>query len=192
MTATRIGAAEEVSARLLAAAGEPRAAWEVRVFAGDEVNAFTLPGRKIGIYEGLFRVARTPDQLAAVVGHEIGHLAEDHGAERLNAQVAGDLGVSLVEALLSANQVGGAREIAGALGVGVEYGLIRPYSRQQELEADAYGLRLMRQAGYEPAEAIVLWQRMAELPGQVPELISTHPAPATRIEEMRGIIDTLA
>jgi predicted Zn-dependent protease len=183
--------ARRVTDRLVRAEGGDPAAWEVRVFRGGQINAFALPGRKIGIYEGMMRLAETQDQLAAVIGHEIGHLAADHGTERINSQVATDLGLRTVEALLTAGDVGAAEDIAAALGLGVEYGLARPYSRRQELEADAYGLRAMDRAGYDPAAAIRLWERMKAAGRTTPELLSTHPAPETRIAEMRGIIDRL-
>ncbi|MEM9250274.1 MAG: M48 family metallopeptidase [Pseudomonadota bacterium] len=190
--AAHIAAANAASGRLLRAAGEAPGAWEVRVFAGDEINAFALPGRKIGIYDGLFRVADTPDQLATVVGHEIGHVQARHGAQRLNNALATSIGLDLIGTALSVGNMSGAREIGAALGVGAELGILRPYSRRQELEADAFGLRLMDAAGYDAREAITLWQDMARVGGSTPELISTHPAPATRIEEMRGLIAQLA
>ncbi len=190
--ASHISAVRGVSDRLLRAAGESPSAWEVRVFAGDEVNAFALPGRKIGVYDGLFRVADTPDQLATVVGHEIGHVQARHGAQRMNNELATSIGLDLIGAALSVGNVAGAAEIGAALGLGAEYGILRPYSRRQELEADAFGLRLMDSAGYNAREAITLWQDMARVGGATPELISTHPAPATRIEEMRELIDDLA
>src|SRR5918998_1611597 len=123
--------AGRVAARLLAAAGEKRDAWEVVVFADPAVNAFTLPGRKIGIFEGMFRVAENDDQLAAVVGHEIGHLQAEHGRERMNAQVAKSWGLQIIALLLNLSGVNYGPEIAAALGLGVEYGLVLPYSRRQ-------------------------------------------------------------
>ncbi|MEM0936619.1 MAG: M48 family metallopeptidase [Pseudomonadota bacterium] len=190
--ASHIAQARAVSNRLLGAAGERPDAWEVQVFAGSEINAFALPGRKIGIYDGLFRVADTPDQLATVVGHEIGHVQARHGEERINTQAATGLGLDLLGAVLQAGNVSGGADIAAALGVGAEFGILRPYSRRQELEADALGLRLMDRAGYNPRQAITLWQDMQAVGGTPPELISTHPAPTTRIAEMQGLVEELA
>ena len=184
--------ARRVTDRLVRASGGDPSAWEVRVFRGDDINAFALPGRKIGIWEGMMRLTATEDELAAVIGHEIGHLAADHGVERVNTQVATDLGLRTVEALLRAGEIGASREIAAALGLGVEFGLARPYSRRQELEADAYGLRAMDSAGYDPAAAIRLWERMQRQGQRSPEILSTHPAPDTRIAEMREVLDALA
>lgn len=181
--------AERVAARLLAAAGEKRGEWELVVFANPAVNAFTLPGRKIGVFEGMFRVAQNDDQLAAVVGHEIGHLQADHGRERMNAQVAKGWGLQIVALLLNLSGVSYGPEIAAALGLGVEYGLVLPYSRRQEFEADRLGLRLTAEAGFRPEEAITLWQRMDAAAGpRLPQFLATHPAPEARIQAIREIL----
>ncbi len=185
-------ALDAVSGRLFAAADERPDAWEVVVFARPDINAFALPGRKIGVYEGMFGVVRTADQLAAIVGHEIGHLQADHGQERMNAEVATNWAMRLVAFLLDLGDVTYAGEIAAALGLGVEYGLVRPYSRRQELEADVLGLRLMAAARYDPEEAVTLWRTMdAAIGRRAPEFLATHPAPAARIEAIRAMIPTL-
>lgn len=182
-------AARTVTARLLAAEDADPAAWEVEVFAAPGINAFVLPGRKIGILEGLFTVARSEGALAAVIGHEIGHLAADHARERILAQVTQQWGMRLIALALDIGDISFAREIAAALGVGVEFGLARPYGRAQELEADRLGLFMMARAGYDPAEAVDLWRRMdAAAPGGVPAILSTHPAPRDRIEAIREMI----
>ncbi|GGK35937.1 Zn-dependent protease [Salinarimonas ramus] len=182
-------AAGRVAERLLVAEGADPSAWEVEVFAAPGVNAFVLPGRKIGILEGLFPVAQSEGGLAAVVGHEIGHLAADHARERVAAQVAQQVGVRLVALALDIGDVAFAREIAAALGVGVEFGLARPYGRAQELEADRLGLFMMARAGYDPEEAVGLWQRMdAASAGGPPAILSTHPAPQDRIEAIRAML----
>ena len=182
-------ALDRVSARLLAAAGEVPSDWEVLVFARPEINAFALPGRKIGVFEGMFRVIGNPDQLAAVVGHEIGHVQAEHGQERMNAQLSADWGLTALAYLLSLGGVEYAGEIAAALGVGVEYGLVLPYSRRQELEADRLGLLTMADAGFAPDEAVELWRRMEIVSGsRAPEFLATHPAPASRIEAMEAML----
>jgi predicted Zn-dependent protease len=183
------GAAERVAAPLLVASGERRERWEVVVFADPAINAFTLPGRKIGIFEGMFRVARNDDQLAAVIGHEIGHLRADHARQRMNAQVAKGWGLRIVALLLNLSGVNYGPEIAAALGLGVEYGLVLPYSRRQEFEADRLGLQLTAKAGFRPEEAITLWQRMDALAGpRPPQFLATHPAPEARIKAIREIL----
>ncbi|TGN61580.1 M48 family peptidase [Paracoccus liaowanqingii] len=179
----------EVAERLLIAAGEASSNWEVLVFRGSEINAFALPGRKIGIYEGMFGVVQNRDQLAAIVGHEIGHLQAEHSQERMSAQVAQNWGLRALSWVLRAGEVEYAAEIAAALGVGLEYGLVLPYSRRQELEADRLGLITMAGAGFQPAEAVSLWQRMeAATAGRGPEFLATHPAPQSRIAAIKAML----
>jgi predicted Zn-dependent protease len=180
---------DRVSARLLSAAGQAPADWEFVVFGRPDVNAFALPGRKIGVYEGMFRVIANEDQLAAIVGHEIGHLQAEHGQERMNAQLSADWGLRIISFLLQIGDVEFAAEIAAALGLGVEYGLVLPYSRRQELEADRLGLQTMAAAGFAPEQAVDLWRRMEAAGGdRPPEFLATHPAPASRIEAIRKML----
>ncbi|HEV7275309.1 MAG TPA: M48 family metallopeptidase [Devosiaceae bacterium] len=180
---------DRVAVPLLQAAGERPEEWEIRVFARPDVNAFALPGRKIGVYEGMFRATENLDQLAAVVGHEIGHLQADHSFERMNAEVAADWGLNLLSLVLQLGGVEYAPEIAAALGLGLEYGLVRPYSRGQELEADRIGLEAMTAAGFAPTEAAALWRRMDTIAGpSLPAFLATHPAPAKRVEAIEAII----
>lgn len=186
------GATSEVSAQLLAASGQSVQDWDIRVFASPQINAFALPGRKIGVYEGMFQAARTADQLAAIIGHEIGHLQAEHARKRVTAQIAKDSGLQLLNWALEAGDVQFAREIAGALGVGIELGLVLPYSRNQETEADRIGVHIMHDAGFAAEEAITLWQRMASLSdNRGPEFLATHPQPTSRITEIRALIPTL-
>jgi predicted Zn-dependent protease len=182
-------ALDRVSARLLSAAGQDRADWEVVVFAGPNINAFALPGNKIGVFQGMFGVIGSDDQLAAIVGHEIGHLHSEHSQERMSVQLAANWGLNLVSLLLRVGNVEFAGEIAAALGLGVEYGLVLPYSRRQELEADRLGLQTMASAGFAPEQAIELWRRIdvAAGPG-APEFLATHPAPASRIEAIEEML----
>ena len=182
-------AVASVAQRLLAAAGQEPSRWEVEIFAQPDVNAFVLPGGKIGVFEGLLQVAQSDGEIAAVIGHEIGHLEAEHSRERLTAEVLRQWGMRLIAFLLDVNEVAFAREIAALLGVGVEFGLVRPYSRGQELEADRLGLFTMTKANFDPREAVALWQRMDQLPtGRTPALLSTHPAPQARIQEIEAII----
>lgn len=177
-----------IATRLLRASGQDPARWEVGVFAGDTVNAFALPGNKIGVYEGMIRLAASEAELAAVIGHEIGHLDADHPRERMSAQKAGTGAMRIVAWLLNLGEIEYAEEIAGALGVGIEFGVLRPYGRDQETEADLLGVELMAAAGYDPRGAIALWTRMAERPGRGIEILSTHPAPRSRIEVLEAAI----
>jgi predicted Zn-dependent protease len=184
---------DAISARLLAAAGEEPGDWEAVVFAGREPNAFALPGNKIGVFEGMFPIAGGPDALAAVVGHEIGHLEADHARARMSAELAKGLGLQLIAFLLDLGDVRYGPEIAAALGVGADYGLVLPYSRGHELEADALGLELMAAAGYDPGAAVGLWRRMeAAGAGRLPAFLSTHPAPEDRIEAIEAMLPAIA
>ena len=182
-------ALDQVTTQLLIAAGEAPGNWEAVVFASPDVNAFALPGNKIGVFEGMFDLAASDDQLAAVVGHEIGHLAAEHSKERMTAQVVKDLGLRVVYLLLRLGDVQYAADIAAALGLGAEYGLVLPYSRGHELEADRLGLELMAEAGYDPAAAVELWRRMEAVAGDGPPgFLSTHPTPAARIEALEEML----
>ena len=178
----------EIARRLLVAAGEEPSRWEVQVFAEPQANAFVLPGRKIGVLEGMIRVAGSKDQLAAVIGHEIGHLQAEHSRERVSAETLRQWGLRLISFLLQVNEVAFASEIAALLGVGVEFGLVRPYGRGQELEADRLGLLTMAKAGYDPHEAAELWRRMDQQGSGIPAVLSTHPAPQDRIEAIQAMI----
>ena len=118
--------------------------WEIVVFRDDAANAFALPGRKIGVNTGLLKVAENQDQLATVIGHEVAHVLSQHSNERVSQQFAVDQGLGLVTALASPQSATG-QTLMGLLGVGAEYGILMPYSRVQESEADILGLDLMAQ-----------------------------------------------
>lgn len=160
--------------------------WEVVVFKDDSANAFALPGRKIGVNSGLLNVAKNQDQLATVIGHEVAHVLSHHSNERVSQQFAVEQGLGLINAL-SSPQTDTGRTLMGLLGVGAEYGILMPYSRAQESEADRLGLDLMARAGFNPAESTRLWQNMgAAGGGQPPEFLSTHPAHGTRIHDLNA------
>lgn len=156
--------------------------WEVTVFADEQANAFALPGNKIGVYTGLLRVASNQDQLAAVIGHEIGHVVAQHGNERMSRGAVADLGMSVLQAYSEGDEK--RLEIVAALGIGYSLGVAKPHSRSQETEADNYGLLLMSKAGFDPGQAITLWRNMESLGQSPPEILSTHPSPATRIQTL--------
>lgn len=162
--------------------------WEFVVFDTPEINAFVLPGGKVGFFRGLIDEARSDDEIAAVMGHEIGHVEARHAAERMSQQAALELGVSLAAAALSEEYGRNAETIAGALGAGALYGVILPYSRMQELEADRLGVRLMTNAGYDPSGALLFWRRMAGDGAGALEWMSTHPADARRLAELEALV----
>ncbi|HYI71516.1 MAG TPA: M48 family metallopeptidase [Skermanella sp.] len=179
-------ALQQVSTNILTAIGQNPANWEAVVFESKEANAFALPGNKIGVYEGMFAIATDVNELAAVVGHEVGHNQAEHARERLSSAAATQTGVQLLGAALQIGNIGYASELAGLLGAGVQYGLILPYSRNQELEADSIGLINMAKAGYDPRAAIKLWQNMQAAGERAPEFLSTHPAPESRIAALEA------
>ena len=173
-----------------AAQGNPEE-WEFVVFRGDQINAFAVPGGKVGFFEGLFAAAKNDAQIGAVLGHEIGHLNAKHPEERIIAAFAKQVGITVVLAALRAGDVNYANEIAGLLGVGLEYGLIRPYSRRQELEADRLGVEYLARAGYPAGEAVTFWSNMMALSQsrpQPPAILSTHPSDEKRIEALRQVL----
>jgi predicted Zn-dependent protease len=163
----------------------PGREWEVKVFDEDEtVNAFALPGGKIGVYTGLLKVAETPDQLGAVLGHEVAHVLAEHGNARMSAALATQAGLTAVQ-IYAASSGHDQAQILGLLGLGAQVGVLLPYGRSQETEADLLGLDLMARAGFDPRQSIDLWRNMAAAGGeQPPEFLSTHPAHDTRIENL--------
>ena len=161
--------------------------WDVRVFQDASANAFALPGGKIGVHTGLLEVAQTPDQLAAVVGHEIGHVLAQHANERVSTSYATGAGLQLIEALLGGGS-GQQQNVMALLGLGAQYGIMMPFSRTQESEADQIGLELMARAGFDPREAVTLWQNMERAGGaQPPEFLSTHPSSSSRIANLQKL-----
>ena len=162
--------------------------WEVVVFQDDSANAFALPGRKIGVNSGLLKIAENQHQLATVIGHEIAHVLSHHSNERVSQKFAVEQSLGLITAI-SNPQTGTGRSLMGLLGVGAQYGILMPYSRVQEAEADRLGLELMARAGFNPAESIKLWRNMSAGGGaQPPEFLSTHPSHSTRISGLTAIL----
>ncbi len=158
--------------------------WEIVVFRDNNVNAFALPGGHIGVYTGMFKAAQTADQLAAVIGHEIGHVISKHSNERVSEAFLISGGLQILDAATKKGNKNHSLLMA-ALGVGAQYGIILPHSRTQESEADIIGLDLMAHAGFDPRESILLWQNMSKFAGgSPPEFMSTHPSHGTRINDL--------
>ena len=172
---------QQVGKRIAAVSGHPDWDWQFTVFQNDDPNAFALPGGKVGVNTGLFKVAKNDAQLATVLGHEVGHAIARHGAERVSQGMLTQL---------------------GEIGIGIETGIppelssqlanvliTLPYSRTQESEADHIGLILMAKAGYDPRQAIELWQNFQKLGGgKPPEFLSTHPSEGTRIQRLQELM----
>jgi predicted Zn-dependent protease len=160
--------------------------WEVVVFQDDSANAFALPGKKIGVNTGLLEVAENQDQLATVIGHEVAHVLSHHANERVSQQMAVEAGLNALSAVADPQSVAG-QQMMGLLGVGTKYGILMPYNRAQESEADILGLDLMAKAGFNPLESIQLWKNMKAAGGaESPEFLSTHPSHKTRTDDLIG------
>ena len=164
--------------------------WEVVVFKDETANAFALPGGKIGVHTGILKVAKNDSQLATVLGHEVGHVIAHHGAERISQSVVTQIGMTGVNAYLAGKATsGGTRQlILAGLGLGTQVGILLPYSRTHESEADQIGLDLMAQAGFDPKQGVILWENMKEASKgkSPPEFLSTHPAEETRIKNLNA------
>ena len=160
--------------------------WEVAVFVDDEPNAFALPGGKVGVNTGIFKVAKNQDQLAAVLGHEIGHVVSRHHEERITRQMGAQTGLSVLGALAGAAYGGTAANAVNQIGgMTAQTAFLLPGSRTQESEADIVGQRLMADAGFDPSQAVDLWKNMMAAGGtRQPQWLSTHPDPANRIREL--------
>ncbi|OFZ00883.1 MAG: peptidase [Bdellovibrionales bacterium GWB1_52_6] len=159
--------------------------WEIVVFRDETANAFALPGGKIGVHTGLLKVATTADQLAAVIGHEVGHVIAKHGAERVSSGVAAQGGLAVLDQALGGAPSSGRQQLLAGL---VTVGFLLPHSRTQESEADLIGLKLMARAGFDPRHSIKLWENMRAASGGAspPEFFSTHPANESRIENLQN------
>ncbi len=161
--------------------------WEVELFEDPTANAFALPGGKIGIHTGMLEVAVTPGQLAAVLGHEVTHVLARHGNERISSSRLAQSGMMAAQIMVGVES----REkqaLFGMLGLGMQYGVLMPFGRAQESEADEIGILLMARAGFDPRESVTLWQNMARVSrGQSPpEFLSTHPSHTTRIARLEA------
>ena len=161
--------------------------WQFSLIQDDEtINAFCMPGGRIAVYTGLMPVARDESGLAVVVAHEVAHAIANHSGERMSQLLVAELGGMALTSAIEEKPAETRELLMLAYGIGANVGVLLPYSRQHESEADRIGLTLMAMAGYDPREAIPLWERMGEVGGELPpEFLSTHPHPSTRIEEIR-------
>lgn len=159
--------------------------WEFNLIKDSQINAFCMPGGKIVVYEGLLSVARTPDELAVVLGHEIAHAVAKHSNERMSQQILTQYGIALISSALSEKSVA-VRDLATTVfGLGAKVGMMLPYSRKHEYEADYMGIVFMELAGYDSDSSVTFWKKMAELgESSVPEILSTHPSDDKRIANL--------
>ena len=184
---------EEVAARIAQAADEitdPDYRWRVALLRAPEANAFALPGGNLAVLTGLLDVARTEDQLAAVIGHEVAHVLARHGAERMTQQKLAEVGRLAVGMAIGDLDPAVQTAVLGALGLGAQFGVLMPFSRVHESEADRIGLILMARACYDPRAAVEVWANMAAAGrGAPPEWLSTHPSHGSRMEGLNAFMD---
>lgn len=165
-------------------------AWEFNLVESKDVNAWCMPGGKVVVYSGILPITKNDDGLAVVMGHEIAHAVANHGAERVSQGLLAQLGGMALSTAIKTQPQATQQLWMGAFGLGAQYGLILPYSRVHENEADHLGLMFMAMAGYDPNAAVDFWQRMsAKKGGQAPpEFLSTHPSDATRIRNIQSLL----
>ncbi len=165
--------------------------WQVSVVNSEQVNAFCLPGGKIVVYTGILPVAETEAGLATVIGHEVAHAVARHGAQRVFQSQLVQTALAGASFSLSDMDHGQRQTIMGLLGAGAQYGVLLPFGRDHESEADQMGLLYMARAGYDPRESIGFWERMGKAAGtrqQPPEFMSTHPSHGTRIRDLQAFM----
>jgi predicted Zn-dependent protease len=180
---------KRVGMKIARAAAQPGYQWQFFVIDKDVPNAFCLPGGKVFVYSGLFRAVQNEDQLATVIGHEVAHAIARHGAERMSMIQLGRMGKQIATQAIGGGKY--ANIINQAYGAGETFGMVLPFSRKFEYEADEIGLYLMTKAGYNPREALRFWQNMMRLTQnkrKPPEFLSTHPADSHRIERLKKLI----
>ncbi|MCB9316468.1 MAG: M48 family metallopeptidase [Lewinellaceae bacterium] len=165
-------------------------AWEFNVVDDpNTINAFCMPGGKVVVYTGIIKVAQTEDALAVVMGHEIAHALANHGNERMSQGVVAQLGLTSLQVALAQKPAQTRDMLLAAAGVGTQVGVLLPFSRKHESEADEIGLYLMAMAGYDPNAAAPFWERMTQSGGaRPPEFLSTHPDPSKRSERLRQLV----
>ena len=188
-TGPELDMVRRVASRLAAATGQAGAdfQWQVALIQNPQVNAFCLPGGKVVVYTGILPVAESEAALATVLGHEMAHATSRHGSQRVLEQNLAQTAMTGVAMSLSDMDYDKQRAIMGALGAGAQYGVLMPFSRKHESEADEIGLIYMARAGYNPRESISFWKRMEHTGGsQPPEFLSSHPSHGTRIQQLEA------
>ncbi len=178
---------QRVGERIAAVAGRSDYQWEFRLIESEQMNAFALPGGKVAVYEGILPICQNEAGLAVVMSHEIAHALARHGGERMSQSYLVKGGEFLLDAVTQDTKDEQRKLLMNAYGVGAQYGVLLPYSRAHESEADAMGIKLMAAAGYDPSEAPTFWERFASAKTgeQTPEFLSTHPSDATRAAALR-------
>ncbi|NIP31218.1 MAG: M48 family metalloprotease [Candidatus Dadabacteria bacterium] len=179
---------ERVGKRIAKVSHTPNLDWEYKVIENDKtINAFALPGGKVGVYTGILKVAETEAGLATVMAHEVAHATARHGGERVSAGILAQIGAVGIAVAMRKKDPKVVNSVLQAYGIGTAVGVILPFGRSQESEADRIGLIYMAKAGYNPKEAIKFWQRMEKKSkgkAAPPEFLSTHPNYGTRIKNL--------
>ena len=180
-----------VGRRIAEATGRTDYQWEFNLIEDKQANAFCLPGGKVAVYTGILPITRDDSGLAAVLGHEVSHAIARHGGERVTQTLLVQMGLAATQVALARNDPAVVQQVTALLGAGATVGLLLPWSRAQESEADHLGLIFMAKAGYDPHAALDLWNRMAEAAkgrDRPPEYLSTHPSEETRIKQIEAWI----
>ncbi len=180
-----------VAGRLASATGAAGAGyeWQVSLIDDEQVNAFCLPGGKIVVYTGIIPIAQNEAALATVMGHEMAHATSRHGAQRVLQQNLAQTAMTGIAVSLSDMDYNKQRAVMGALGAGAQFGILMPFGRQHESEADEIGLMYMARAGYDPQESIRFWKRMDQASRSgPPEFLSTHPSHGTRVQQLEALM----
>ena len=177
---------QRIGQRIAAVADDPGFEWEFTLIESDEKNAWCLPGGKVAVYTGILPITQDESGLAAVMAHEIAHAIAQHGAERMLQEQLKQVGLTAVSTTLGGLDPATQGAVLALFGAGAEFGVLLPFSRDMESEADRIGLIYMARAGYDPRSAVDLWERMAEQRSgpQLPEYASTHPSDETRIRNL--------
>ncbi|MBU1667634.1 M48 family metallopeptidase [bacterium] len=179
-----------IGQRIATVTGQSNYAWEFFVIDNDqEANAFCLPGGKVFVYTGLFKYTANDDELAGVMGHEIGHALARHGAERISAGQLQEMGGQVLGAVMQGRgDPQNTATVMQAFGIGTQLGIMLPHSRTQEYEADHIGLVLTAKAGYNPQASLTFWEKFSKDGQTPPEYLSTHPAPTNRISTIKALL----
>lgn len=200
---------KNIGGRISRGAKRSHQKWDYAVFDSDTKNAFVLPGNRVGFYKGMMDFADNDDQIAAVMGHEVGHVTGQHARERVNQQMAGQLGLA-VGGIVGAQQLSkkcrnipdrrqqqqcyrsaqrNSKLLSAALGMGFTIGVVLPFSRKHETQSDLLGAKYMHHAGYDTYQSVKLWEKMAEnSTSRQPSFLSTHPDPSRRARDLHNYI----
>jgi len=183
------GRLQSIGDRISKSAGRADQKWEYTVFNDNTLNAFVLPGNRVGFYKGMMDFVDNDDQLASIMGHEVGHVVGRHAQERYSTQAGTSIALNTATSALGGGSSAASQLAVQALGIGAQFGVLLPYSRKHETESDKLGAIYAQRAGYDPYEGVKLWEKMAQRnQNRQPEFMSTHPDPLNRAQELHDYI----